>query len=58
MLDSGDWGFAGMIGREPVLQTDFKAAVLAGARVGECEQLFAALNRAFVLLFLCRITVS
>lgn len=49
--------FAGMVRWKSVLQTDTEAAAFAGAHVGECEELFAALDGASFLLFLQGITV-
>lgn len=49
--------YAGMVKWESVLQADFEAAVFAGGRAGECEELFAALNGASLFLFLGGITV-
>lgn len=50
--------FAGMIGRKPMLETDFDLASFASAGVRKCQYLPAPLHRASRLLLLLRITFS
>lgn len=47
-----------VVRRIPVLQADFDSAGLAGGYIGECQELFAALDWASGLLFPFRITFS